>query len=69
MEPWICPRCGIVHAGWVAQCTCKPPTISASTTSSVFPVGNVACCCHLKRLDSTVKYICPVHDLQVTFTF
>ena len=22
MNPWICPRCGIVWAGWVAKCTC-----------------------------------------------
>jgi len=24
MEPWICPRCGQVWAGWVAKCDCKP---------------------------------------------
>lgn len=34
MEPWICPRCGIVWAGWVAQCTCRAPTIVTSGTAS-----------------------------------
>jgi hypothetical protein len=34
MEPWICPRCGTVWAGWVEKCTCRPPTITTSGTSS-----------------------------------
>lgn len=24
MEPWLCPRCGTVWAGWVPKCKCKP---------------------------------------------
>jgi hypothetical protein len=31
-SPWICPRCGTVHAGWVGQCHCPPPTMTAATT-------------------------------------
>lgn len=23
-EPWECPRCKVINAPWVAQCTCKP---------------------------------------------
>lgn len=35
MEPWICPRCQTVWAGWVAQCRCSPvPSTSSNTASS-----------------------------------
>lgn len=30
---WICPRCGTVHAPWVAKCDCPPPTITTSDTN------------------------------------
>jgi hypothetical protein len=23
-EPWECPRCKVINAPWVAQCTCHP---------------------------------------------
>ena len=23
-EPWECPRCKIINAPWLSQCTCKP---------------------------------------------
>lgn len=25
-EPWECPRCKVINAPWVAQCTCRPET-------------------------------------------
>jgi len=36
MEPWICPRCGAVWAGWVAKCNCHPPTTTASSTTITY---------------------------------
>jgi hypothetical protein len=30
MQPWICPRCQVVHAPWVAQCACKPISLSGA---------------------------------------
>jgi len=23
VQGWVCPRCGVVHSPWVAQCTCQ----------------------------------------------
>lgn len=37
MEPWICPRCGTVWNGWVMKCTCRPPTVTTTTSSQGFP--------------------------------
>jgi len=34
MNPWECPRCHVIHAGWVARCDCKPNT-AASTGEGV----------------------------------
>ena len=35
MQPWICPRCGVVWAWWVRSCTCSayypPPAVTTST--------------------------------------
>lgn len=25
---WVCPRCGMVHAPWVAECGCAAPSTS-----------------------------------------
>ncbi len=33
MKPWICPQCGKVHAGWVAECDCKVYLIAMPSTS------------------------------------
>lgn len=32
IEGWLCPRCGHVLAPFVRECTCLPPTRSASST-------------------------------------
>jgi hypothetical protein len=32
MKPWICPRCGKVHAGWVAECDCRVHLIAIPAT-------------------------------------
>lgn len=37
MDPWICPRCGKVWAGWLAGCSCSPQTVSTSVGTT--PVG------------------------------
>ena len=40
MEGWICPRCGKVHAPWVAECDCKPRweiTCSSMSVSTYDP--------------------------------
>lgn len=29
---WICPRCGVVHAPWVSQCNCPPPSRTTDGT-------------------------------------
>ena len=29
-EPWECPRCHVIHAGWVDRCTCPPPTFTTT---------------------------------------
>jgi hypothetical protein len=34
---WACPRCGTVHAPWVAQCQCRAPvavTVSSESGTS-----------------------------------
>jgi hypothetical protein len=36
---WICPRCGIVHAPWVAQCWCPPPEQTATTFTTFTAEG------------------------------
>lgn len=69
MEPWICPRCGIVHAGWVPQCTCKPPTMRTSSTTAHYHANVVRpaqCQCH-RKTESTAPIVCPMHDLAYTF--
>lgn len=55
MEPWICPRCGIVWAGWVSQCECKPLPV---VTAPALPphVRAQGCTC---GQSTTVP--CPVH--------
>ena len=63
MEPWICPRCGIVHAGWVAQCTCKPPVMSITSTGTL----TLQCTCHLNGR-TTAPQSCPIHDRQWSYT-
>lgn len=32
---WECPRCGRVHAPWVAHCNCQPRTGSGSSADTV----------------------------------
>ena len=32
MEPWTCPRCDVVNAPWMAQCTCAPLAHTAGAT-------------------------------------
>ena len=32
---WECPRCGRVHAPWVARCNCQPRTGSGSSADTV----------------------------------
>jgi len=32
---WMCPRCGAVHAPFVAHCDCHPGHIDAISTSEV----------------------------------
>lgn len=31
-SPWICPRCGVVHAAWVSRCDCPPPSTTRDST-------------------------------------
>jgi hypothetical protein len=57
MNPWICPRCNTVWAGWVPKCTCKRVYTVGSGSAST-----VVCTCNTTGgLDS-----CPVHKWQVT---
>ncbi len=43
--PWICPRCQVVNADWVAQCSCQPPVITrtATTTEPTYPTPVCTC--------------------------
>lgn len=41
MNPWICPRCETVWAGWVAKYTCKP-VLTQSTATVYIKVGTGA---------------------------
>ena len=34
-EPWECPRCKVINAPWVAQCTCCPETKTEELTDTV----------------------------------
>ncbi len=34
MEPWECPRCRTIHAGWVARCDCLPPVVTTTQTDT-----------------------------------
>ncbi len=34
MDPWECPRCHTINAGWVGQCLCPP----ATTTGAESPI-------------------------------
>lgn len=59
MEGWICPRCQVVHAPFVAGCDCQPPTHTATRI-----VGNAAfCTCGLNTTGE-----CPIHSPQITWT-
>lgn len=52
MNPWICPRCGVVNAGWVARCTCRPATTVVS--SGTVPQRNSPVCqCCGKFIDGS----------------
>jgi hypothetical protein len=31
---WLCPRCGTVHAPWVAQCQCRAPVVVTASSES-----------------------------------
>ncbi len=37
MEPWICPRCQTVWAGWVARCTCVVVNTQSASTITKLP--------------------------------
>lgn len=56
MEPWICPRCGTVWAGWVAKCKCKPQSVSSRSANTY----DVECTCYKKSDDP--DNTCPIHD-------
>lgn len=60
MNPWICPRCQTVWAGWVACCTCRPMQQTFSGTST----ATVRCTC----AEPSAPPPCPIHDRQMTFT-
>lgn len=34
-EPWECPRCKVINAPWVAQCTCSPETKTEKLADTV----------------------------------
>lgn len=61
MEPWICPRCQKVNAGWIPSCNCTPlstinrlqsayPITTGENTSEneYVKVKCYCCCSHLK---------------------
>jgi hypothetical protein len=31
LQGWVCPRCRVVHAPFVKQCSCDPPTITSGS--------------------------------------
>ncbi len=72
MEPWICPRCQTVHAPWVAQCHCPPPTITISGTVTFCTCGQnttAVCPVHGQRHDQTTcgtNVTCEWHDAMCT---
>ncbi len=45
MDPWECPRCHTINAGWVAQCTCKPTTATVADANDFLYNGSVMCDC------------------------
>lgn len=56
MEPWICPRCQTVWAGWVAKCTCKPLLVTTDATARE-PIDSV-------WLDAAHEYIAQRYQEQ-----
>lgn len=33
-QGWECPRCGVIHAPWVAKCHCATPSLTVSGTAA-----------------------------------
>lgn len=68
MEPWECPRCHKIWAGWVSGCSCSPPTYTATTNTPYIRLGvygSLVCNCHLQE-GLTASASCPVHDMRMT---
>ena len=68
--PYKCPECGIWWVGLEHRCRFVPPQ---TDTAPPFPTTDrntytVVCICDRKRGSVPETVVCPVHDVQVTFT-
>lgn len=62
MNPWECPRCRVIHAGWVDRCDCTPPT--GTSTGKLEDQKNCACA-HPQLEETTGGYRCTVCGKEV----
>lgn len=67
MDPWICPRCGVVHAYWVARCDCRPPTVTGTGKGMLHwpPRQTNAITMTIRCTCGVVTGPCQVHDFML----